>query len=147
MNHSCKYFPSTSPSIVVTFLSQVRDCLLSAGQGRPRAISLGDGDVKPLCPEDFPESSRLGELFVSYVGICMLMASLTECCLRKHLPQEQRLHLESSLFKWSRVLPESLRIGRQNLSLNNEQAPYSFNARQLHLHHFTTVAMLVSGSS
>ncbi|KAL2067351.1 hypothetical protein VTL71DRAFT_1776 [Oculimacula yallundae] len=119
-----------------------RDCLLSAGQGRPRAISLEDCDVKAPCLADFPESPKLGELFISYVDICLLLASLTECCSQKQVPLEKRLYLENSLFKWSRTLPDDLRIGLPTTMSGNEPAPYNLNARQLHLPYFTTVAML-----
>ncbi|KAH9220152.1 hypothetical protein DL95DRAFT_481158 [Leptodontidium sp. 2 PMI_412] len=61
--------------------------------------------------------------------------------------QEKRLHSESSLFKWTRILPGSLRIRRSKTAISNEQAAYSFNARQLYLPSFTTVAMLTRTKS
>ncbi|PVH87409.1 hypothetical protein DL98DRAFT_405120 [Cadophora sp. DSE1049] len=125
----------------------VRDCLLSVGQGRPRALSLKDSDVKPLRFEDFPESNHLAELFIPYVDICMLLASLTESCSRKHLSHEARLYLEASLFKWSRTLPGSLRTCQETSNGGSESAPYNFNARQLHLPFFTTIAMLSRAKS
>ena len=55
----------------------VRDCLINAGHGRPRAIDLKLADVSPISVLDFDGASTQADLFSSYVGI--------SCILGKHL--------------------------------------------------------------
>jgi hypothetical protein len=55
----------------------VRDCLINAGHGRPRAIDLKFADVSPISALDFDGATDAAELFSAYVGI--------SCILGKHL--------------------------------------------------------------
>jgi hypothetical protein len=54
----------------------VRDCLINAGHGRPRAIDLKFADVSPISVLDFDGATGAAELFSAYVGI--------SCILGKH---------------------------------------------------------------
>jgi hypothetical protein len=54
----------------------VRDCLINAGHGRPRAIDLKYADVSPISALDFDGATGAAELFSAYVGI--------SCILGKH---------------------------------------------------------------
>jgi hypothetical protein len=54
----------------------VRDCLINAGHGRPRAIDLKFADVSPISALDFDGATGAAELFSAYVGI--------SCILGKH---------------------------------------------------------------
>lgn len=56
----------------------VRDSLINAGHGRPRAIDLKLADVSPISTMDFDGATSAAELFTSYVGIsCILGTSTT----------------------------------------------------------------------
>lgn len=55
----------------------VRDSLINAGHGRPRAIDLKLADVSPISDLDFDGATASAELFSSYVGI--------SCILGKHI--------------------------------------------------------------
>jgi hypothetical protein len=57
----------------------VRDCLINAGHGRPRALDLKLADVSPISIVDFEGAVAPANLFSSYVGIsCILGESI--CC-------------------------------------------------------------------
>lgn len=51
----------------------VRDCLINAGHGRPRAIDLKYADVSPISTSDFDGASGAAELFSAYVGISCIL--------------------------------------------------------------------------
>lgn len=124
-----------------------RDSLISAGQGRPRAINLKDSDVRPPCMDDFPGAEHEGELFIPYVEICILLGDLTECCSRKHFSRSQRLYLETALYRWSRRLPISLLLSRTDDMGRTITYPYNVNARQLHVPYFITVAIMARSTA
>jgi hypothetical protein len=55
----------------------VRDCLINAGHGRPRAIDLKLADVSPISVLDFEGAMASANLFSAYVGIsCILGKSI-----------------------------------------------------------------------
>lgn len=53
----------------------VRDCLINAGHGRPRAIDLKLADVSPITVLDFDGASAPADLFSAYVGISCILGS------------------------------------------------------------------------
>ncbi|EER23101.1 hypothetical protein D8B26_004411 [Coccidioides posadasii str. Silveira] len=125
-----------------------RDCLISAGHGRPRAINPDDSEVKPLTPEDFYGCSSNGQLFIVYVEISALLGDLTQCYCRRSLSRQKRVNIENALYRWTRELPESLRLFRRYSPTEGAPAhrlvlmPYNFEARQLHVPYFITLAIL-----
>ena len=132
---------------------QARDCLISAGQGRPRVINIKDCEVKPPHLGDFPSWCSKGSLFIAYVEVCSILGELTECCSRKHLPRHRRLHLENALYRWSRDLPKDLRLFQQSRATDGStesldlRLPYNFEARQLHVPYFVTLIIIHRPSS
>ncbi|EEH04686.1 fungal specific transcription factor domain-containing protein [Histoplasma capsulatum G186AR] len=124
-----------------------RDCLISASHGRPRAINPDDCDVRPLYNGDFYESTADGPMFISYVELASLLGDLTQCCCRKYLSRQKRQYIEGALYRWTRELPEHLQLFRraspnQGTSPKLVPAPYSFEARQLHVLYFVILAIL-----
>ncbi|OJD14069.1 hypothetical protein AJ78_05546 [Emergomyces pasteurianus Ep9510] len=124
-----------------------RDCLISASHGRPRAINPDDCDVKPLSNEDFYGSTADGPLFISYVELASLLGDLTQCCCRKYLSRQKRQYIEGALYRWTRELPDHLHLFRRASSNHGSSpkllpAPYSFEARQLHVLYFIILAIL-----
>ncbi|KAF1993760.1 hypothetical protein P154DRAFT_625204 [Amniculicola lignicola CBS 123094] len=118
----------------------VRDCLINAGHGRPRAIDLKLADVTQITALDFDGMVAPAQLFASYVGISCILGDLTQSYLRKHGLQEQKTSLEDRLFRWLKTLPENLQLCRPT-----EDRPlkgYSFEARQIHAQYFTTLVIL-----
>jgi hypothetical protein len=100
--------------------------------------------VKAPCLDDFPESKHAGELFISYVQISIILATLTESCLRKNPSDDQSLNIENALFRWTRTLPKQLRICQTSGVMNDSQmSPYNFEARQLHVPYFIALAITV----
>ncbi|KAI1930182.1 hypothetical protein LOZ65_001559 [Ophidiomyces ophidiicola] len=130
-----------------------RDCLISAGHGRPRAINPDDSDVKPLTLEDFYGSSSNGQLFVPYVEISALLGELTQCYCRRSLSRQKRVSIENALYRWTRELPEPFRLFRKYNPAGDAPAhrlvlmPYDFEARQLHVPYFITLAILYRPTS
>ncbi|WEW59620.1 hypothetical protein PRK78_005098 [Emydomyces testavorans] len=130
-----------------------RDCLISAGHGRPRAINPDDSEVRPLTPEDFYASSSNGQLFIAYVEVSGLLGELTHCCCRRGLSRQKRVIIENALYRWTRELPEPLRLFRRYSPNDGSPAyrlslsPYSFEARQLHVPYFITLAILYRPNS
>ena len=51
----------------------VRDCLINAGHGRPRAIDLKLADVSPISVLDFDGAIASANLFSAYVGISCIL--------------------------------------------------------------------------
>ncbi|PGG97363.1 hypothetical protein AJ79_09236 [Helicocarpus griseus UAMH5409] len=128
-----------------------RDCLISAGHGRPRAINPDDCDVRPLTNEDFYGSTADGPMFIAYVELASLLGDLTQCSCRKYLSRQKRQYIESALYRWTRELPEHLHLFRRVSSNDGSSsklvlAPYSFEARQLHALYFIILAILFRSS-
>lgn len=56
----------------------VRDCLINAGHGRPRAIDLKLADVSPISTLDFDGAMTKSSLFSSYVGISCILGEVSK---------------------------------------------------------------------
>jgi hypothetical protein len=59
----------------------VRDCLINAGHGRPRAIDLKLADVSPTSVLDFDGAAAPADLFSAYVGISCILGKCGELCV------------------------------------------------------------------
>ncbi|KAJ5266912.1 hypothetical protein N7478_009720 [Penicillium angulare] len=127
-----------------------RDCLISAGQGRPLAVVIDDCELNPPCQEDFQDSSSSGDLFIAYVEISSILGHLTQYCRRKSLTRQIKKDIENRLYRWTRELPVELRLFQSsfsnttqwNVSLRNKLSSYSFEARQLHIPYFVCLAIM-----
>ncbi|ORY05580.1 hypothetical protein BCR34DRAFT_44518 [Clohesyomyces aquaticus] len=118
----------------------VRDCLINAGHGRPRAIDLKLADVSPISALDFEGMIAPANLFSTYVGISCILGDLTQSYLRKHGLQEHKKSLEDRLFRWLKTLPDNLQLCRPIDGRPLKQ--YSFEARQLHVQYFIVLVIL-----
>lgn len=56
----------------------VRDCLINAGHGRPRAIDLKFADVSPISVLDFGGAAAPADLFSAFVGISCILGEPPE---------------------------------------------------------------------
>ena len=63
----------------------VRDCLINAGHGRPRAIDLKLADVSPISALDFEGAAEATEVFSAYVEISCILGELRTIRLREVL--------------------------------------------------------------
>ncbi|KAL2809084.1 fungal-specific transcription factor domain-containing protein [Aspergillus granulosus] len=131
-----------------------RDCLISAGQGRPLVVNLGDSELKPPCMEDFRGSSLRPELFIAYVEICSILGHLTQCCRRDSLTRRTRQSVCRSLQRWIQGLSESLRLfadfdtsDGECLTTRKVLSTYNFEARQLHIPYFICLTILCRAPS
>ncbi|KAJ0416346.1 fungal-specific transcription factor domain-containing protein [Aspergillus carlsbadensis] len=131
-----------------------RDCLISAGQGRPLAVNLGDSELKPPCMEDFHDSRLRPELFIAYVEICSILGHLTQCCRRESLTRRTRQSVCRSLQRWIQGLPESLCLFSNSKLPDGEcssrekiLSPYDFETRQLHIPYFVCLIILCRAPS
>lgn len=123
--------------------------MISAGQGRPLAVDIDDCELAPPCLEDFKDSSSDGALFIAYVEISSILGHLTQDCRRKTLNRQKRQSFENRLYRWTRDLPDSLRLFRSSVAQNrwpanshSTLAPYSLEARQLHIPYFVCLAIM-----
>ncbi|KAL2785391.1 hypothetical protein BJX66DRAFT_347531 [Aspergillus keveii] len=80
----------------------LRDCIISAGVGRPRTINLSDSDVQPPSLDDFPSQDLAARTFPVYVSIAQLLGNIVQRCLRRDLWPEHQRTLETSLFRWAK---------------------------------------------
>ncbi|KAL4862471.1 fungal-specific transcription factor domain-containing protein [Aspergillus spectabilis] len=121
-----------------------RDCLISAGQGRPLAVNLYDSELKPPCVDDFRGSSMRPDLFIAYVEICSVLGHLTQFCRRDSLTRRTRQSFTRSLQGWVHGLPESLRLFQTGEGKASTRAlsRYDFEARQLHVPYFISLIIL-----
>lgn len=132
---------------------QARDCLISAGQGRPLAVNLCDSELAPPCTDDFRDSSHRPDLFISYVEICSILGHLTQCCRRDSLTRRTRQSVAKSLQRWIHGLPRSLRLFESpnfDAEVPTTGAPlssYDFEARQLHIPYFICLIILCRSPS
>lgn len=116
-----------------------RDSLLSAGQGRPRAIHLEDCNISWPTVEDFSIVDKRAHLFVAYVKISGVLGDLTQWYLRGCQDFESRqLAFESAIQKLIKDLPKELRI----LDDSGNNRPYDSEVRQLYLPYFTAISIL-----
>ncbi|KAI8934096.1 hypothetical protein NX059_008858 [Plenodomus lindquistii] len=118
----------------------VRDSLINAGHGRPRAIDLKQADVSLTSTLDFDGIHSQSTLFTAYVGISCILGDLTQSYLRKHGLQEQKGSLEDRLYRWLKTLPGSLQLCK--FSEGRPLAPYNFESRQIHVQYFTVLTIL-----
>lgn len=122
--------------------------MISAGQGRPLAVNIEDCELAPPCLEDFDDASSNGDLFIAYVEIGSILGHLTQCYRRKSFTRHIRQSIENRLYRWTRDLPSSLRLFNRSTSLPEWEptldtlAPYSFEARQLHIPYFICLAIM-----
>src|SRR5438034_11149098 len=98
---------------------------------------MDDCEVRPLSAEDFYGSRSNGALITAYVELCSLLGELAHCCCKKYLSRPKRLYIENALYRWTRELPEHLRLFRRvgptegSSSSQLVLMPYNFEARQL----------------
>jgi hypothetical protein len=116
-----------------------RDCLLSAGQGRPRNIQLEDCNIKPPSIQDFPNAGKEAHLFIAYVSIASILGDLTQWYLRSCPDvEEKQIAFESRIRQWIEGLPIELRIRDDT----GDYRPYDPDVRQLYLPYFTAISIL-----
>lgn len=78
-----------------------------------------------------------------YVEIAVLLADLTECCSRKHISQDKRLHIQRALFRWTRTLAPDLQLSHKDERLNRYVlSSHDVKARQLHVPYFIALTIL-----
>ncbi len=118
----------------------IRDSLINAGHGRPRAINLQLTDVAPPTIQDFEGIRSAADLFCAYTNISLILGDLTECFLQKGKVAENRASLGDRLFRWVKTLPDDLQLCYQES--NRPLRPYSFEARQLHVQYFTVLTII-----
>ncbi|KAF2742568.1 hypothetical protein M011DRAFT_412380 [Sporormia fimetaria CBS 119925] len=118
----------------------VRDSLIAAGHGRPKAIDLKLADVSAPSISDFEGAMAPACLFSAYVGISCILGDLTQSYLRKHGLQEQKKSFEDRLFRWLKTLPTHLQLCQP--VEGRPLKPYSFEVRQLHVQYFCTLVIL-----
>ncbi|KAK4552274.1 hypothetical protein LTR86_010444 [Recurvomyces mirabilis] len=112
-----------------------------------RADRRSDCHIGRPTPEDFPESTKSGELFVPYVDICCALGDVVESFARDAMTKSRRLAIENVLFRWSRSLPGWLQVSQWN-EVRHEWnlRPYDFRARQLNVIYFVTLTILSKSS-
>ncbi|KAK3669251.1 hypothetical protein LTR78_010858 [Recurvomyces mirabilis] len=116
-----------------------RDSLLSAGQGRPRAIHLEDCNVDWPSVADFSSADKSTHAFVAYVKIAGLLGDLAQWFLRGSADAEQqRLAFFDRLCAWAGGLPEELHI----VNTAGEYSRYDGTVRSLYLPYLMAVMML-----
>lgn len=127
--------------------------MISASHGRPRAINTEDNDVRPLTPEDFYGCGADDALFLAHVEVSSLLGDVTQACCRRTLTRPKRTNIENAIYRWSRELPDQLRLFQRVLPPEGSTAsklvlmPYHFEARQLHVTYFVVLAILYRASS
>lgn len=117
-----------------------RDSLLSAGQGRPRAIHLEDCSIRWPDATDFAGSpGARAHLWVAYVKIAGILGDLTQWHLRGCPEGEIKSQsFEEQLRSWIRDLPPELRV----CDVEGNMLPYDCNVRFLYLPYFTAISIL-----
>ncbi|KAL2864406.1 transcription factor domain-containing protein [Aspergillus lucknowensis] len=111
----------------------LRDCIISAGVGRPRTINLSDSDVLPPSIDDFPEQDVQARTFPVYVSICQLLGNIVERCLRRELFPEHQRSLENSLFRWAK---------QDFHTISGPSLSYSLETRQVLVTYFANLIIL-----
>jgi hypothetical protein len=129
--------------LMLSLSYQVRDSLLSASHGRPRAINLDDCNVRPPCFEDFPNLTLEAHLFIRYVEAWTMLGDITEGYSRKYMSRHHKERIQNSMSQWTRELPEELRLyqnsdGSSYLYISR----YNLNARQLHVPYFVILTIM-----
>ncbi|KAJ5813676.1 uncharacterized protein N7503_000426 [Penicillium pulvis] len=117
-----------------------RDSLISAAQGRPRAINIEDSDVRPISLDDFTCQDRNAHLFVAHVRICSILGTLAEFCIRNGLTHSKHVAIERDLRLWISELPSCLRMYQQTPEKNPTM--YDLEIWQLHVPYFTALTIL-----
>ena len=131
-----------------TNVFQVRDALISVSRGRPRAIQLEDAEVSALTLDDFAESTATGELFIAYVDICRTLGDLVQGCSRKRLTASGRSGAEAALFRWTRMLPQHLRLANYSARTQTlELRAHDLRSRQLHVPYLACIIIMSRSGS
>ncbi|PCG91943.1 Transcription factor [Penicillium occitanis (nom. inval.)] len=115
-----------------------RDCLVSAGQGRPRIFNLADCDVKPISTEDFGADEQYAKVFVAYVKVCLILGDLCESHRRGEVSTLQRDNVRNRLFWWLKELPEEMQYFRSSTHASFDNR----FERQLFVIYFAAVSIL-----
>lgn len=116
-----------------------RDSLLSAGQGRPRAIHLEDCSAKWPDVSDFAVPSTCAHLWVAYVRISGILGDLSQWHLRGCPEGEKKTQsFEKDIKDWIQTLPSELRVCDDM----GNMLPYDCNTRFLYLPYFTAISIL-----
>ncbi|KAH8879723.1 hypothetical protein GQ53DRAFT_738184 [Thozetella sp. PMI_491] len=117
-----------------------RDCLLSAGQGRPRAIHLEDCNIQEPSISNFDQPDKHALLFVAHVKIAGILGDLTQWYLRGCKDYDvKHPEFECRLLDWVQTLPRELQIMD---SATGDYLPYDCDTRFLLLPYFTSIAIL-----
>lgn len=113
------------------------------------AVNIDDCELAPPCPEDFRDSSANSSLFIAYVEISSILGHLTQHCRHKTLSRQARQDIENRLYRWTRDLPAELRLFKIHSEPSDRRqhshqklSQYSFEARQLHIPYFVSLAIL-----
>lgn len=116
-----------------------RDSLLSAGQGRPRAIHLEDCSIDWPSVSDFAMPTKKAHLWVAYVRIAGILGDLTQWHLRGCPGNDVKSQLfEEQIKAWIQSLPPELRVCDEN----GNMLPYDCDVRFLYLPYFTAISIL-----
>jgi len=124
----------------VWLTNKVRDCIISAGVGRPRTINLCDSDVFPPSLDDFDkdEDTTRPRLFLVYASICQLLGDIVESCLRpQQQPNQHHKSLENALYRWVKQDFRNITTLIPGSSLQ-----YTLEARQIMLTYFANLIIL-----
>lgn len=106
---------------------------------------MGDSDIPPITPQDFPSSSPHALAFIHFVRICQTFGDLGASCRKGKLTEERAGEISNSLYVWIRELPPQLRLFRP--LPDNRVNTYCLASRQIHVFYFTTLALLFRKSS
>lgn len=125
---------------------QARDCLISVAHGRPQAINLEECDIPRPTLEDFPNSIPIGLFFIAYVDLSMIVGRFTQHEIRKLSSRDRIEDIENSLYRWSRTLPEPLRLSSYNPNAQTSTVhflkPYNLQSRQLNILYLVMIILL-----
>ena len=94
---------------------------------------------------DFLRRAQHAALFVAYVEISLILASLCESCQKGQLSNEHKIHTKGSLHRWLQNLPPDLKY----LSSRKKPEPSrdNFLTRQLHIIYLAAVSILYCSTS
>ncbi|EXJ72512.1 uncharacterized protein A1O5_05017 [Cladophialophora psammophila CBS 110553] len=123
-----------------------RDRLISVAHGRPQAISLEECDIPRPTLEDFPNATSTGLFFIAYVDLSLIMGRFAQHEIRKSSSKDYITGIEDSLYRWTKNLPEQLRLSSYNANrqiyTSQSFKPYSLECRQLNVLYLATIILL-----
>ncbi|KAL2840311.1 hypothetical protein BJY01DRAFT_250091 [Aspergillus pseudoustus] len=105
-----------------------RDCVHSAGIGRPRMINTSDSDVLLPSLDDFTEHDLQARTFPIYVSICRQLGDIVDKCLRRELYFEDQWSQAKSLFRWVKSELHTISGPSQSNSLETRQVLVTYFA-------------------